>query len=110
PMAGPSDRRQVVGDEEIGKSEAVLKVGQQVQDLGADRDVERRGRLVEDNELGFRGDGACDSYTLLLPRAELVRILAKGPGPEADHVEHFDDAVEAPAGAHVLAQANGLVD
>ena len=41
---------EVVGDEEIGQPEVVLQVEQQVDDLRLDRDVERRDRLVGDDQ------------------------------------------------------------
>ena len=42
--------RQVVGDEQIGQAEPVLQVEQQVEDLRLHRDVERRDRLVGDDQ------------------------------------------------------------
>ena len=68
------DDLQVMGDEEIGKIQPLLQVEQQVEDLAADRDVERRGRLVEDDDLGRHGDGAGNPDTLPLAAAQLVRI------------------------------------
>ena len=46
----PHDR-EVVRDEEIGELELRLQVFEQVDDLGLNRDVERRDRLVADDEL-----------------------------------------------------------
>ena len=45
--------REVVRDEEIGEAAAALQVLHQVEDLRLHRDVERRGRLVADQELGL---------------------------------------------------------
>ena len=45
-------RRQVVGDEEVGEAQVPLEIAQEVQDLGADGDIERGDRLVEDHEPG----------------------------------------------------------
>jgi hypothetical protein len=45
--------RQVVRDEDVGEAEAGLQVAQQVDDLRLDRHVERRDRLVADDELGL---------------------------------------------------------
>ena len=45
------DHREVVGDEEVGEAELALQVLHQVQDLRLHRDVERRGRLVADQEI-----------------------------------------------------------
>ena len=41
---------QVVRDEQVGDAEPVAEIGEQIEDLGADRDVERRHRLVEDDQ------------------------------------------------------------
>ena len=46
-IADIADDGEVVADEEAGQAELALGVLEQVQDLGLDRDVERRGRLVQ---------------------------------------------------------------
>ena len=43
---------EVVADEQIAHAELALELGQQLQDHDLHRDVERRGRLVEDQESG----------------------------------------------------------
>ena len=48
---------QVVRDEQVGEAELVLQVLEQVDDLRLDRDVERRDRLVADDELRARARG-----------------------------------------------------
>jgi hypothetical protein len=42
-----------VADEQIGQPELALQVLHQVDDLRLDRDVQRRDRLVADDEFGF---------------------------------------------------------
>ena len=74
------DDRQVVGDEDVGQVELRLEVLEQVQDLRLDRDIERRHRLVADDELGIERDGSCDADALALAAAELVRVTAVGIG------------------------------
>ena len=49
-------------------------VEQQVEDLAADRDVERRGRLVGDDDLRVEREGAGDADALALAAGEGVRI------------------------------------
>ena len=49
-VAHVGDGGEVVGDEEVGQAEPRLQVAQQVEDLGADRDVERRDRLVQHDQ------------------------------------------------------------
>ena len=46
---------EIVADEDVGEAELVLEVEQQVQHLRLDRLVERRDRLVEDQQLAARG-------------------------------------------------------
>ena len=48
--------RQVVRDEQVGEVELLLQVLEQVEDLGLDRDVERRDRLVAHDQLGPQGE------------------------------------------------------
>ena len=43
---------QIMRDEQIGKSEPILQIAQEVEDLRPDRDVERRYRLVEHDQSG----------------------------------------------------------
>ena len=49
-MADVLDHRQVVRDEQVGQAELVLQVHQQVDDLRLHRHVERRHRLVADDQ------------------------------------------------------------
>ena len=64
---------EVVRDEEVGEARLVLQLAQQLDDLGLHRQVERRGRLVEEDELGLERDGAGDGEALPLPAGEFVR-------------------------------------
>jgi hypothetical protein len=64
---------QVVADEHVGEPELLLQPAHEVEDLGLHRDVEGRGGLVADKELGFRGERAGDRDALPLAARELVR-------------------------------------
>ena len=68
------DDAQVVRDEEQRQPERCLQVLQQVQDLRLDRHVERRDRLVGDDEARLDRERARDADALALPAAELVRV------------------------------------
>ncbi len=68
-----SYHRQVVGDEEIGESESGLKLVEQVEDLGLDRDVECRDGLIGDDEAGVQSQRASNTDALALASRELVR-------------------------------------
>ena len=50
------------------------QVGDQVEDLSLDGDVERRGRLVGDQQVGLAGQRHGDGDALALAAGELVRI------------------------------------
>ena len=66
--------REVVRDEDIGEPEPPLQVAQQIEDLRADRDVERRDRLVADDQLRLDRERARDGDALALAAGEFVRI------------------------------------
>jgi hypothetical protein len=85
--------RQVVSDKDIGQAEAPLQVLQQVDDLRLDRDVERRHRLVADDELRLDRERARDADALALAAGEFVRIALRVLGGEADQDEKFMDAL-----------------
>ena len=62
-----ADHREVVRDEHVGEAEIALQPPEQVQDLRSDRDVQRRDRLVEDDETGLECQGSRDPDPLALP-------------------------------------------
>ena len=65
---------EVVGDEHHRHAEARLQVGEKRQDARLDRDVERRRRLVGDEEIGVVRDRHGDHHALALAARELVRV------------------------------------
>ena len=70
------DDGEIVRDEQVGEAHALLQVAHQVQHLRLHRHVERRGRLVADQEFRMRGQRAGDGDALALAAGKLVRILA----------------------------------
>ena len=66
--------REVVGDEQVGKPQLAPELDEQVHDLGLDRDVEGRDRLVEHDELRFENERPGDRDPLPLATGELVRV------------------------------------
>jgi hypothetical protein len=68
-----ADDLEVVGDEQHRHPLAPAQLREQFEHLGLDGDVERRGRLVGDQELGRVGEGGRDHHPLPLPAGELVR-------------------------------------
>src|SRR5580704_3587849 len=76
---------EVVADEEVGQAELGLEIDQHVQHLRLDRLVERRHRLVEDDQTWPQRQSARDVDPLALAARQLVRIaLGVGVGLEPD--------------------------
>src|SRR3546814_3864174 len=69
------DYGEIVADEKVSEAQLALEPLHQVQDLRLHRDVERRGRLVANQELRVAGQSAGDGDALALPAGELVREL-----------------------------------
>ena len=62
---------------------------QQVEDLRLDRDVERRDRLVGDDQLRLQRQRARDADALALAARELVRVAVVVLGVQADGVHQL---------------------
>src|SRR5215207_2305437 len=92
PRADVLDDRQVVRDEDVGEAELSLQVLEKVDHLRLDRDVERRDRLVADDQLRRHRERAGDADALALAARELVRVAAHVVGVEPDRFEKVDDA------------------
>ena len=68
------DHAQIVRDEQDRHAAFVAQLAQQVENLGLDRHVERRRRLVGDQQLRIAGQRHRDHHPLPLPAGQLVRI------------------------------------
>ena len=55
----------------------LFRLGEELQDLRLHRHVERRGRLVGDEEVGLVGERHGDHHALALAARELVRVGAE---------------------------------
>ncbi len=75
PVAELGDDSEVVRDCEDGQAAVRPQPCQQLQHLGLDRDVERRGRLIRDEQLRFAGHGDRQHDPLQHAAGELVRVL-----------------------------------
>ena len=62
-----TDQTEIVADEEDAHFLALLQPRQQVHDLALHRHIERRSRLVRNQQLGFAGNRHRDHDALLLP-------------------------------------------
>ena len=69
----PHDR-QIVRDEQVGQAEALAQILEQIDDLRLDRDVERRDRLVADDEFRLERQSARDPDALALAARHFVRV------------------------------------
>jgi hypothetical protein len=93
------DHGQVVRDEEIRQAEFALELSQQVQNLSLDGDVERRHRLVEQDQVGFERERAGDGDALALAARQLGR-----PPVERVLVHELEPASRRPRRPPVLAR------
>ena len=75
-VAGVENESEIVGDEQGRSAGAGGQVLDERDDACFHRDVERRRRLVEDEQLRVRQQRHRDDHALLLAAAELVRIGA----------------------------------
>src|SRR6266851_4156718 len=76
-IAEQPDHVEVVTDEEVGKAEPALEVVEQAQDYDLHRDVECRGRLVENQQLWLDDDRTRDADAGLLAARQLMRKTAQ---------------------------------
>jgi hypothetical protein len=106
------DHAQVVGDQQDGQPGPLLQVAQQVEDLRLGGHVERRRRLVRDQQAGASGEGHGDHRSLADAPAELVGVLLQ-PSLGAGHArqpEQFDRPLAGRRRRHPVVQADGLGD
>ena len=92
-MRDVADDAEVMGDEEKRDAEVALQVLEQVDHLRPDRDVERRDRLVGDDEVGLQRERAGDADALALAAGEGVRVAVLGVARQADDAEELADLV-----------------
>ena len=74
PVGDDPGQRQVVGDEQVGQAALATQVEHQPQELGPDRDVEHRHRLVGDDDLRVHDQRTGDDDALALAAGQLVRV------------------------------------
>ncbi len=83
-VADIADHGQIVADEDAGEAELAPGALEEVQHLRLNRDVECRGRLIEEQETRAQHDGPGDGHPLLLAARELVRIALEQGAREPD--------------------------
>ena len=73
PIAGLRDDAEVMGDQQDAHGEFAPQIEQQLEDLVLDGDVQRRRRLVGDEQLGPAGKGHGDHHPLPHAAGEFMR-------------------------------------
>ena len=110
PVAHVLDDGEVVGDEEVGEAELALQVLEEVDDLGLDRDVQGRHRLVADDQRRPEGQRAGNPDALALAarefRGEAVVVLRVEP----DHLHQLLDLPLAPGAVGHVVDGQGVAD
>ena len=91
-VAGLEDEPEIVRDVDHRRAEALRDVLDQFDDAGFDGDVERGGRLIEQQELRVGEQRHGDDDALLLAARKLVRIGVHDPLRigQAHRLEQFD--------------------
>ena len=79
PVAGLEDQAEIVRDVDHRGAEPAGDLLDQRHDPGLDGDVERRGRLVQDQERGVGEQRHGDHHALLLAARDLVRVGVHDP-------------------------------
>ncbi len=89
-----SNHAEIMGDQNDRRADTALEVEHQLQDLRLDRHVQRRGRLVGNQELGVAGECHGDHHALAHAAGELMRILAHAPRRlrDTNQRQHLDAA------------------
>ena len=106
------DHAKVVCDQQQRHPQFGLQLTQQLQDLRLYRDVERRGRLVGNQQFGLAGHGDRDHHALAHAARQAVRIFidtARRIG-DAHQVQQFDGTAARFGARQVFVQAQGLAD
>jgi hypothetical protein len=90
--------RHVVADEHVAQLQFGAECGEQVHDLGANRNVQGGHRLVQQQHPGLDGERSGDAHPLPLAARQLVREPLGQLRREPDQLEQLGDAALALAG------------
>ena len=98
-VGGVGVHAHVVGDEHHGRPHLALHLADHRQHVLLHHHVERRGRLVGDDELWLTHGGQGDRHPLAHPAGQLVRIGGQDVGRQTETLEvRFDPAPELTTG------------
>ena len=109
-VAGLSDHAHVVRHQHHRRAVLFAQALEQGDDLRLDRDIERRGGLVGDDELGLGGQRQGDDDPLAHAAGELVRVLidARFGGRDTGFLQQMDGALACLGSAHRQVRLDGL--
>ncbi len=112
PVGDLRHHAEIVGDQHDGGADAPLEVAHQVEDLGLDRHVEGRCRLVGDQQFGRAGERDGDHHPLAHAAGELVRVFPDAPPRlgDADQRQHLHRPLLRVLARQTLMQPQGLAD
>src|SRR6185437_9738960 len=109
-VAGLPEHGQVMADDDQADLALADQASEQAEDLGLHDDVERRGRLVGDDQVGLAGQRHGDHDPLALAAGQLVGVACLPPGRHADAVEQLGRPRVGLPAAGLLVQHDGLAD
>ena len=90
-----------MGDEDDRQPEALLEVLEQAQDLRLHHHVERRRRLVGDQQPRLARERQPDEHALALAAGELVGVVLRAARRQPDELEQLAHARRDLGAAHV---------
>ncbi len=93
-------------DEKIAEAKFLLQIHHQVQNLCLNGNIQRRNRLIGNDQRGPGNQRACNGNALTLAAGKLMRIFFRRSLWQADGLQHFGHAVVALAGARAALQRN----
>ena len=100
--------RKIMGDEDETETHLFYQLGEKVQDLRLDGDVEGGDGFVGDDDLRPEGEGAGDGDALALAAGEFMRVFLHEARREADGTHEIGDACGDLAGRAGLVHEQGL--
>ena len=111
-VAKTGDDAEIVRDEDNGHAEFALHFADELENLGLDGDVERGGRFVGDEQLGFGDEGHRDHDALAHAAGKFVRIIVDAfrGVVDADGFKHRQRAGEGVAAGNVFVDEEWLDD
>jgi hypothetical protein len=91
PVGHVRNYAQIVGDQQVGETQFVLKPEQKIHDLRSYRYIQRGYGFVENEEFWFRSECPSDGYSLSLPSTQLVWVMAGEGRWESHEIKEFSN-------------------